>query len=145
MFIEVLAEDGKSGLINENEVMAIQPNSFDDKAKLVLASTDNKGSKLALYSALPYATLVRRLTAHTVSVAIEDAQPRYDESNLPSVESINPATVCGQCGHAFDMHNEDDGCMHIIGFSVNKTLASQTPKYCECREFVIKENPAVAN
>ena len=75
MFIEVLSEDGKSGLINENEVQAIAPNSFDDKAKVVLCSTNpSSGMKLSLYSALPYEKLVRILTAHTVSIALEEGE-----------------------------------------------------------------------
>jgi hypothetical protein len=92
MFIEVLAVDGKSGLINENEVMAIQPNSYDDKAKLVLVS------KAELYSALSYAQLVRRLTAATVSVAIEGSEepkPRECQFCGRIVERNNFRCECG--------------------------------------------------
>ena len=92
MFIEVLTKDGQSGLINENEVMAIQPNSYDDKAKLVLLS------KVELYSALPYVQLVRRLTAATVSVAIEGSEepkPRECQFCGRVVERNNFRCECG--------------------------------------------------
>jgi len=92
MFIEVLAKDGKSGLINENEVMAIQPNSYDDKAKLVLVS------KAELYSALPYVQLVMRLTAATVTIAMgQDQEPRPRECQFCGrvVERNNFRCECG--------------------------------------------------
>lgn len=92
MFIEVLTKDGQSGLINENEVMAIQPNSYDDKAKLLLVS------KVELYSALPYGQLVRRLTAATVSVAIEgseESKPRECQFCGRVVERNNFRCECG--------------------------------------------------
>ncbi len=92
MLIEVLTKDGKSGLINENEVMAIQPNSYDDKAKLVLAS------KVELYSALPYVQLVMRLTAATVTIAIgQDQEPKPRECQFCGrvVEQNNFRCECG--------------------------------------------------
>ena len=92
MFIEVLTKDGQSGLINENEVMVIQPNSYDDKAKLILIS------RVELYSALSYVQLVRRLTAATVSVAMEGSEepkPRECQFCGRVVERNNFRCECG--------------------------------------------------
>lgn len=102
MFIEVLAEDGKSGLINEMEVQAISPNSYDDKAKLVLVSRNPKdGSPLILYSALSYSDLVERLTfSHPPYV-------KLDADGEPLNQVINQSVQCFICAHPQSWHWHD--------------------------------------